>query len=172
MSKGQFEIMGLAIVVVIISVGIFFMLSVSLRPPSDPVSQGIHQQFAQNVVDALLKTDLDGCPYTVQDAIVWKATDSYPSVPGNPRCATPAGLDDIMGNLTQAITMYSGMTYHIEIRYPACTSVDSSQCTVIYEKDNGCNPLTQQAGRPGIQPIPTWPKPGQAQLVVWLCEPQ
>ena len=75
--KGQMEIMGLAIIVVFISLAMLFVIQfIVLKPVEDTRSEYVRTQVASNIVSAMLKAD-SGCKDTsftelIQDCVVWK----------------------------------------------------------------------------------------------------
>lgn len=193
MRRAQFEIMGLAIVVVIATIGIFFLLSFSIgnEDPQDSTDQFTDEQFTQNVIDALMKTSMEGCEtYTIADIIYYHVTGR--GEPGSPRPGTRCAeavdegqigsfseLEERMKFIEEDIleeTMndFRGTPYHFQLRSPECeeTDVYGQDCDTVSYSSQGCDPRVQRTSRPGKQSVRLYPRPDGIQVVLWTCSPR
>jgi hypothetical protein len=167
MRKGQFEIMGLAIVVVIISMGVFFLLSLSLNGNnSDPAGQFFNEQFAQNTLDVFLKSTHPECPrYEVKDFYQFYI---LPQSSPNDDCKADTTNTSLAANLTQAIQNYQGVDFRFQVREEVDSTCTTSDCPAVIDVGT-CD--TQGVGRPGRQTIPKYPYgSGELEFVLWLCQ--
>lgn len=170
MKHAQFEILGLAIVVIIISVGVFFLLALTIgEEQSDPAGQFFNEQFAQNTLDAFLSATHPepGCErYDVKEYYYFLVTQT-----GSATCSNPETADELAGVLAQAIDDYQGMDYLFEVRENVCpTALGDSNCNKIIE-EGLCTPATVDVGRPGRQTASKYPLSGEIEFVLWLCSP-
>ena len=70
MRRGQFEIMGLAVLIVIIMLGALFFMTRERPDRADPSVAYEYRLLAQSTVDTFLRTDVGGCPgVTVNDLV-------------------------------------------------------------------------------------------------------
>lgn len=172
MKKAQFEIMGLAIVMVILSVAVFFLISLSLSDPGDDLAgEFLTEQFAQNTLDAFLKSShpAPGCGrYSVSDHYVWIATNSGP-----PECVEQQYTDQLSSMIAQA-AQYRGLEYRFQVRQEVCDNPLGSGCTKLVDEGSAsCDPTTRNVGRAGRQTLPKdTGGSNDMELVLWLCAPQ
>jgi len=61
MSKGQMEIFGLVIIVILVSMGLLFAIIVLTKPPSQSVQELKESMQAANLVNSILGTTSTGC---------------------------------------------------------------------------------------------------------------
>ncbi len=142
--RGQFEIMGIAIIVAILVFGIliFFVLGQGNKP-ENIVKQYSNTEFAQNFVNVLLRTTAESCNgNTVQDLIIDCAGQkqitcgSISSCDKSKEIAQKALTDTLSAyNKQYKFTAARGTTGLIEISSP-----NPYSCT--------------QKERPGRQPLP------------------
>ncbi len=161
--KGQFEAMGLAIIVVLISLGMFFMLFFSLREESDFSDRYNREQASQNFVDAFIKTNAnERCGATMQQLILDAAVMKR----------DPCGLDskDI---LTDASLYMLNATFDSEgIPYDFSITVSGEDEPLVEHKTCISRASGNQASendKPGIQDIPLLPTSKTATLTLVLC---
>lgn len=176
MRRAQFEILGLAIVVVIISMGVFFLISLSLNSPSsDPQGQFFDEQYTQNMLDAYLKTTHPECPrYTIQDYYQFQIlpASSPDSACSDQDPTDPASINSSLQEVFDTtILQYQGVDYRFIVRENA----DNTCLQPICEPDQvafdygECEPL--QTFSPGRQTIPKYPYAnGQIEYLLWLCQ--
>ena len=178
--RAQFEIMGLAVAVIIISVGVFLLLMFGLRQPDpDTTEIFINEQYNQNVLDALMKTSLKGCRGEVRDLIEWNVTGAYPpNPPSSSACALGTrGVEVVLHSLLdQALRTYNGQPYWFEVRRQPCSASTggSPKCDMAFEPFNGgCDTVSGNTRRAGKHQIALYPysnKPAEA--VLWICDPR
>lgn len=163
--------MGLAIAVVIVSVGILFLVSLSLnQPPDDSASVFQQDQFTQNVLDAYLKTSNPDCPArSVARYFVWNVTQA-----GDRDCRDPetwnrtGGLNE---TLHTAVQNYIGREYRFEVRSEVCAEIYGPGCDVVMESGT-CRPQEESTGRAGRQTLTKHPQEGSVEIILWLCNAQ
>lgn len=170
MKQAQFEILGLAVIVIIISIMIFFALSFSLQEQDDVTGQFLEEQFAQNLIDATLKTSLDGCRGTISDYLISQATQVPLRPIGNPSqqpaCATSQGLEEIADAIETAISLYQNTEFYLEVRPETCDLFDDD-CETLLERGQ-CD-IQESVGRPGRQPLSLYPQTGTMEIILWVC---
>lgn len=169
MKQAQFEILGLAIVVIIISVGVLFLLTFTLNTEThDPASQFFNEQFAQNTLDAFLKTThpVAGCEHYDNKEYL----NLYVTREGEARCNNQTVLTEILETLDYVINEYQRVDYKLEVREDICPIGEETACVRIIEHGT-CDPERVNIGRPGRQTIPNYPLPGSTEIVLWLCNP-
>ncbi len=177
MRRAQFEVLGLAVIMIILSVAVFFTLSITNNSTGpDTHTRFQDEQFSQNVLDAMLKTSIEECPrYTVFDAISWQlgAGSAPKTISGNGNCKdnSQSDLTDRFQWINDEIVNrvfeeYSGKDYHLQIRKPVCPEISGEGCEKAVYYSNNCQPLN--VGRPGRQIISLYPQ-GSAEIVLWTC---
>lgn len=171
MKQAQFEILGLAIVVIIISVGVLFLLTFTLNTEThDPASQFFNEQFAQNTLDAFLKTTHPtiGCEqYDNKEYYQLR----YITQQGPTNCREETTQDELEETLNEIINEYQRVEYKFEVRENICpTATGDTNCNKLVEHGT-CEPERTNLGRPGRQTIPKYPLPGSLEIVLWLCNP-
>ena len=168
MKKAQFEILGLAIAVVLVSVVVLFLVSLSLNNPQEDATSIFQQdQFTQNLLDAYLKASHPACPdRSTARFFVWDATNT-----GNAACREEATWEQLNQSLDEAITNYMGLSYNFTVRDGTCQ--DPFECEEDIVRTSGtCNPQTQSASRAGRQTLTKYPRDGNIEITLWLCNPQ
>lgn len=169
MRKAQFEIMGLAIIVIIISIAIFFLLSFSMKPEPDLTGQFQKEQFLQNAVTAWLDADIQGCEQDIKGYVAHYATGLLTE--DGPRCDSPELMDELVDELQRMLDNYPVITsYHLSIRYGVCmpiANIDGTNCREKYSRGN-CDPAKRDT-RPGREVLPLMPIPGNAEVVLFSC---
>ncbi len=70
--KGQMEVFGLAVIVILISIGFFLYVSFKVKEtPQTPQKDYTNDRMANDFVLAILNVNIDSCaPYTVEDLII------------------------------------------------------------------------------------------------------
>lgn len=95
--RGQMEIMGLAIIVILISIGLLFAVQWMLKAPSKKVETAKESVFAANYLSALLGTTTECNKRTVRDLLQDCALTQ-----GATKCAEQTSCEyahDIMGKI-------------------------------------------------------------------------
>lgn len=168
MKKAQFEILGLAIAVVLVSVIVLFLVSLSIGDSQEDLTSVFQQdQFTQNLLDAYLKASHPACPdRSAARYFVWNVTGA-----GSAQCRDPATWDELNRTLDTAITQYIGRDYNFTVREKPCD--DPFACnTPIAITSGNCNPETQGSSRAGRQTLTKHPRQGNIEITLWLCQAQ
>ncbi len=170
MKKAQFEIMGLAIIVILVSLMIFFAVLWGMQERDDVTGQFLEEQFAQNLIDATLKTSLEECRGTVADYLISQGTENplrpMGGLPADVSCATDEGLQEIADALESVVVDYYGRPYYLEIRPRTC-ELFAQDCDTLIEQ--GTCDITEHVGRPGRQPLSLYPQSGTMEIILWVC---
>ncbi len=170
MKRAQFEIMGLAIIVILVSLMIFFALMWGLQEQEDLTGQFLEEQFAQNVIDAIQKTSLTECRGTVLDYIYSQGADMPLTAMGNiqdPDCTTDQELDNIADAVRDFIANYQGREFYFAIRDQSCDTFDKN-CGDIFVDRGDCD-IQGDVGRPGRQRVSLYPQSGALEMILWVC---
>lgn len=175
MRRAQFEILGLAVILVVVSVVVFFAIALTLQPDENLPAQYFDKQFAENTLDALLATSLRGCQGTVAEYFtsVVAQRPLRPLQSGtSPACADlEEGVDQIMENLQKGISEYSGKTFVFQVREQACLP-SGEDCVFAISYDGGCNLAVSDTRNAARRQLSMYPRPEPAEVVLWVCEPQ
>ena len=161
--------MGLAIVMVLVTVGILFVITFTFNDPGDDAAtQFLTDQFSQNILDAYLKSTHPACPAEdVTRYFVWYINNDGPE-----SCREEATWDDILeGQIRNALDLYVGRDYLFVVRDRVCPQAFGCEEREVF-RSGACNPELSGVGRAGRQVIPLYPSPDSAEIVLWLCEPQ
>ncbi len=169
MRKGQFEILGLAIAMVLITVMIFFFLSLNTQQPTmDPTQRFINDQFAQNVLNAWIKTTHHECiRHSIGDYFIWKATNRNMGGCEN----------DLYGNafieaLERSIDEFHGTTYFLSIRREVCDDIFGGPACNELATRGICDIHLQDTSRAGRVLLSKGIGGGNVEIVLFLCNPQ
>ncbi len=142
MNKGQFEIMGIAIIVVIILLGglIFFVISQSRE--ENAVKEYSNTEFAQGYIEVLLKTT--ACNgYSVNELLKDCASDKAISCTGKGSCEKAREVAE--ETLDKTLKAYNK-------EYIFRAAKDEGSQETLFELQSG-NPCIEKE-RPGRQPLP------------------
>ncbi len=143
MNRGQFEIMGIAIIIAILTLGglIFFVISQSRE--ENAVKEYSNTEFAQGYLEVLLKTT--ACKgYAVNELLKDCASDKAISCADGSSCEK--ARDVAKETLEKTL-----LTYNKEYIFRAAKT-DGGQETSLFELQSG-NPCIEK-DRPGRQPLP------------------
>jgi hypothetical protein len=156
--KGQFEAMGLAVIVLLVSLGMIFLLYFSFDDDSDVVERYGNEQTAQNVVNAMLDTTAENCQLDIadliEDSVVWQRNpcgDSLMKV----REARTRILDE---TLTRR-----DINYNFTI-----LRQDGTSATYI-DSVSTCNARQTQNDAPGRRTLTFYPAPQKAIVILYIC---
>ena len=69
MKKAQMEIMGLAIIVILLVLGMLFVIGVVIQPSTDIRASYTYEKLASNSLNALLKTSTDCRDLSIKDLL-------------------------------------------------------------------------------------------------------
>lgn len=152
MKRAQIEMMGLVIVVILVTIGMFF--SISFQQPKTekpPLAVFSDEQMASNFLISLLDTNIPGRDIKVHDVAIdcvrLNTPSSIPSYsfPGFDSCTK-------LENITETILLDTldawAYEYHLTYRY---TDGGGTQKTLM-EFQVGCGPSAPRSA-PGFQPI-------------------
>ena len=169
MRQAQFEILGLAIAVVLVSVIVLFIVTLSLGDSQENLGSVFQQdQFTQNLLDAYLKASNPDCPErSVARYFVWNVTGA-----GSAQCRNPETWLKLNDTLDTAITQYIGREYNFTVRKEPCEDPFNCDEETIAITSGNCNPQTQDASRAGRQTLTKHPQQGNIEITLWLCQAQ
>jgi len=79
--KAQFEVIGLLVIVILISLGILYVVQfVVLKAPSNIKSEQVESQFATGFINSFLETTTESCHNQQVKALVHDCTNNHPSL--------------------------------------------------------------------------------------------
>mgnify|MGYP006293225571 CR=1 FL=1 len=167
MRKAQIEMMGLVVVVILVTLGLFFSLALQPGPESkQTIKVYSDEELAGNFLITLLEADLEGYDLMVREVAVdcvrhHRGEGKYTLDEGRNSC-------EAFGNVTQHIINKTleqwGRGYHFLYTYDP--GGDSSKNTLV---ELG-QPCTGETAAPGIQPISLFRvAPGRAVLRLDVC---
>ncbi|MBN1376915.1 hypothetical protein JW949_01125 [Candidatus Woesearchaeota archaeon] len=158
--NAQAEIMGLMVIVVLVTLGFFF--AVSLRSnikTSDIQSDYTDKQLSTTFIIALLQTNIKDCPeYNVEDLIIDCATGE------NIECNW-VGSCDMLETTLNEITDKSLIKWNSAFNL----SVWDNEDNIIYTRAQNCGRGSTRI-RTGIQPVQLYPVPGNAKFTLTICK--
>lgn len=172
MQRGQFEAMGLALIIVLVSLGLFLLLFFSIERRPDFADRYNREQLSQNVLDALLRTsaDSEACPgLTVRDLLEDIAVSHR-----NP-CASVEYPDSVslFGNITQAVFTRvfdeRGLHYRWSVMVRDSASDDTPDPLYPGSIHTTCELQEDQNDRPGQQILPLYPTMKRLELQLAIC---
>ena len=154
MKHAQFEAMGLAVIVVLIALGMFLLLFFSTSERADFGQRYNREQLSQNVVDSMLKTQVEGCKNTVRDLIE--------DIVVHNRDICGASSQEHLENASRAIldATLTQRGYLFEF-------VITGQSSTIYRYGN-CDHNQEDTDAPGKQNLTFFPS-GSANVNLWMC---
>lgn len=152
--------MGLAVVVILVSLGMFFLLFFTMKDQTDFVTRFNNEQIAQNTVDALLKTNVLGCSTSgmtmsdiIEDVVVRKQDPCFKT--------SNETLYEVTGIVLEKTLAERGWDYEFIIN-----DVNG----IIYENKT-CNHqnINVQTDRPGVQTLRYFPSMVEVNVTLWIC---
>jgi hypothetical protein len=158
--KGQAEIIGLMIIVVIITIGMLFYLSYVTSQSDSSSKDSLQKEFVDNELSAsfiqtIVRTTIPQCQgLSVEDLIVFCGLDEQPSrCNQNPCQLLNQTLDHIRNNSLESW----GRSYSLKVDFGESSYL--AQTPMIFQTDD-CEEGTVGRRAPGYQPIPypTWDK--------------
>ena len=158
MRRAQFEILGLAIAVVIISLAVVFLLTFqSPETNTSTTQQYASEQFAQSLLDSWLRTThpTPGCEeYNIGRYFVWQNNHQGPT-----QCREEEGLEEeFLDAIRTIVNRYQGVNLQLDI----------GEETLIGATDECAQASTRS--RPGRQHITQYPYRNEPlEIVLWLC---
>jgi hypothetical protein len=154
--KGQFESMGLAIIVLLVTMGIVLFVVFGNDKPLDAAERYEKEQLAQNTVDAMLSTHVgtQDCSLDFTDLIEDVA------LRGRNPCGNSLELMDDMATTILTKTLEErGEPYQFTVM---------EGDTMLYNKST-CDASTTENNKPGMQPIPLYPTGRVVEVTLWIC---
>jgi len=156
--KAQFEAMGLAVIVVLVSLGMIFLLYFSFDEDADVVERYGNEQLAQNVVNAMLDTNAAECDLDVadllEDVTVWKR---------NPCGDSLQKIQEARNAVLEATLGRRNIAYNFTV-----LRHDGSVVEVLDEKIT-CSFLQNQRDTPGRRTLTFYPAPQKATVILSIC---
>ncbi|GEM_PF-1968721 len=166
--RGQMEMIGIAIVVVLIVLGATLFLTLSIKPPSGTHAAFAQKQAAQNMVDAIVRTAtlchgldfaavLGDCSKNGEDGLTCED--------GRRSCDYARGeIANILDRVLGVRKVQYRFTAEKDVGGKAFEDIMTPGCTKALI-DNGA--VTVET--PGIQPIPLYP--GTLTITLQICMP-
>ena len=152
MAKGQTEIMGLIVIVVLVTLGMFFMVSFQSQEKQPDIKTNYQDdQLASNFLLTFLKTNSDCRNYNMEDLIQDCATDQV---------ITCRGLDSCQYiNITSEYLLNETLeTWGKRYRFEVDDIVIENNCNSSHERDSA------------FQPISLYPRPTNVILSIDICK--
>lgn len=174
MRKGQFEILGLAIVVLLLAIVMLFMVRLTFDQDEDISQDFFDEQYNQNFVQALRATTLDHCDGTIADYLVWIVNGQNPRGPDGD-CLSAEKTQEILDLVENTATEYTGKDFYFSVHHDDCTNPYLCPETAKIEHEGielsvaTCNPLQRGSGRAGIVTLSRFPVPGDIEIVFTTC---
>lgn len=169
--KGQSEIMGLIVIVVILTVAMLVYVSYSASQPQS--SKGsLYKEYAYNelatsYVDTLLDVSIPNCGRTTFEDLLVNCGTKNTVVCGNLNsCDYVAKLVDSISS--QTLQLWE-IPYSLQIDLNKYET--SGPDFVVNESLANCLPGTVGRGAPGVFHIPYHPTPGDAKIELGFCMP-
>ncbi len=159
MRKGQFEAMGLAMIVVLVSLGMFLMLFFTLNDKKgDFVGRFDSEQLGQNTIDALLKTNIADPACAASD--VADIIEDVVVLQRNP-CSRPS--DEILKEIVE--TILAETLTNDDIPYAFTITADNT----LILKSGACDVSQYQIDRPGEQTLTLFPSLTKVRIELSIC---
>jgi hypothetical protein len=153
--KAQFEAMGLAVIVILISLGMVFLLLFSSDEKSQAPQQYEEQQTAQSVIDAMLQTNIEDCDLNVAEIIEDAMIRNR-----NPCGDSYQVLDNAAGIMLNDTLEKRGVYYNF--------TVQEEGNDIFYSKGN-CDAVRSDHFAPGVQTLSLYPTTKVAKVTLTLC---
>lgn len=157
--RAQFEAMGLAFIVILVSLGMFLLILFSFNDQGDAPLRYEHQQLAQNMVDALLKTTLEGCTSdyaaVIEDEMLYQQ-----DICGEESLTVMRGA---AATVLGATLEKRDMPYNFTIREQGANAGDNVLSM------GTCDTATSDTFAPGRQLLRLYPSPATVEVILWLC---
>ncbi len=154
MKRSQAEIMGLAIIVLLISVGFIFYVAFTVtKTPSRVAEVYKYDQMGENMVNALLEITVPDCEdYSIEQLISDCAMQE--------RIRCPASSCDELRDVIE--TIFEGTLNHWYVSYYFTIKKDDNDImTPInagdYNEERSCDPENDETERPGWLPVSVFP---------------
>tara|TARA_Y100000031_G_C8180085_1_gene366009 strand:- start:91 stop:585 length:495 start_codon:yes stop_codon:yes gene_type:complete len=157
--KGQMELMGLALIVVIMVIALFMAIVFLARSPPSTVKESFqYDQLATNFIVALLKTS--DCDVTVEKLIQDCSLQQRITCGGETSCdQVKSTIQEIKNNTLDEWGLYYNLVVDMPVDFEIIFA--SPECA----EGQQVNRATE-----GFQPISLYPSPGQATVTLSLCK--
>lgn len=157
--KAQFEAMGLAVIVLLVSLGMLFLLYFSFDDDTDVTERYNREQQSQNIINALLDTSVQDCRLDyadlIEDAVVW---EQHPC--GNSTQKLKEVADTILAEtLTRRATQYD---------FSIVKQHGTSEPEVIY-RNSTCTFRQTERDTAGVRTLTFYPAPQKAVVTLSIC---
>lgn len=164
------EILGIAIVVILLIIGVTFLLTMTLKPQECPHERFTKKQLAQNLADAITKSNTD-CKGYAFSTVLANCADRQPR--GSIDCGEgqstcdyaysniAAILDDVLGRMNYQYRFTAKINGLHDI-FGGREPIQTQQCTQERIKSGTVNVET-----PGIQPFPI--ERGVLEIMLQIC---
>lgn len=152
--KAQMEIMGLAVIVVLVTVGLFLFVSFTLNKPKPTIDTTYqYDQLSASFVDAFLRTNVPGCPLRLGE-LMRDCELNNQACGGYASCTL---VEQVSERILNDTLLKRGVAYIFNVEYPMKPrlALSGNNCTL--EKDT--YPSTPFTVR--LHPFP-------GDVVVWL----
>ena len=165
MKRSQMEIMGLAIIVILISLGLlFYVRFVAFEDPKTPKDNYKPSALASNFLNTMLNTNSPDCTNTQFDTLfIDCSTHNYNG--GNIPCGDPYSCEYLQTNVADLLEKSLGDIGY-EYYFIATTNKDNLAETSDYIIDPIGEPCEGRKAR--SQPLPTFPSGIQMDLYLHL----
>ncbi len=162
MRKGQIEIIGLLLIVVIGGLVLTFFLQMSLQEQEDSRA---HERFGEagisdKFVSALVNTHVPQCGKTYSELVKDCARGGSVECPTEDGVRTSCGwVENVSKDVLKETIDIWGLRYNFTVDY----GEDSFNVT------RNCN-ATMEKVSPGRQSLSLWPQSGNAEVILQICE--
>jgi len=114
MNKAQLEIMGLAVIIVLITLGLFFVITFSISEADTTVQSYNQEQRATSFLDALLRTNIPACDDVRFDTIL-KDCGTTNTLCNGDSCLI---VNDTIALITNKTLDVWQLSYNLTVLYP------------------------------------------------------
>jgi len=160
MKKAQMEIMGLAIIVVLLSVGMLFAVSYMVRrPQSDIKKTYTYSETASNLLGAVLKTSSD-CSQTTFSELFYDCGRG-----GILRCTEDQNSCEYLEENMQKILDATLKNIKYEFKADVTLTAGESESKILINND-----CTTKFGQVKMYPLPLHPYPGTLFITLRICQ--
>jgi hypothetical protein len=119
--KAQMEMMGIAIVVVLLLVGLALVVSfVILRPPSDIREEYVESQLASNTIGAILRTTVPECREQMDDLLIDYAS-GFPRIRCDEGISTEEAIEGTLDTIFNQTLYEFGTQFYFEVSVQGAT---------------------------------------------------
>ncbi|MFH1649447.1 MAG: hypothetical protein ABIA93_02775 [Candidatus Woesearchaeota archaeon] len=159
MAKAQMEIMGLAVIVILVGIGLFYMVAFQAeKPVQKPVQDYTNSQLATNMLIAMLHTDIPACGVDLED-VIYDCGTAYKKL----QCVQTSSCGAVIRNAT--FDMINSTLGVWGTDYTFNVTTDPS---IGLSSEVPCSGMRNR--KTGIQPIPLYPVQGTVLVTLNICE--